>query len=221
MAKKESTLRCVATLTIIAVVCAFLLSTLNFLLYVAPTVDALDGVYPALEGYNWEKTDTADGSYGSGGKVTLAAVGKKDGGADYLGIIVTTDKSGKLNQSEYAMYFNLSTDTLEYAAFITEGATGGFNWQYAESHGTGGGGATTGATALTGLLSGNDNAASEAELKVWNSFLNVKITSENVLDFTGNIPKTGATFTVTATYSAFNIAARYYYENYVKGGDGQ
>ena len=215
MAKKESTLRCVATLTVIAVVCALMLSVLNFLLYVEAGADDLVGVYPKLDGYVWSVEETAQGDYGAGGKISVVALGKKDGAEDYIGVIVNTEKNGKLNPSAYAMFFNKSTDTLEYAAFITEGATGGFDWEYAEAH-AGGDDVSTGATALTALLS-DENATEGAKLKTWSQLVNVKITSESVLDFTSDIPKTGATRTVAATYNAFNMAARYYYNVYVKG----
>jgi|GEM_PF-3007928 len=215
--KKESTLRCVTTLAVIAVVCALLLSVLNSVLYVAPTADDLVGVYDKTEGYTWTITDLQDGSYGSGGKVSLVAEGKSEGKDDYVGLIVRTEKSGKLNESDFAMFINRRTNELEYAELILLGSTGGFDWDYAKAHA--GGGDTdvaTGATALTGLLTG-DTSTDQAEWREWESFYGV-IDSAAALDHTDAIPaKTGATRTVTATYNAFNIAARYYYENYVKG----
>ena len=213
--KKESTLRCVGTLAVIAVVCALLLSVLNSLLYVAPTAEDIAKNYDKLSGYNWVVKDLSDNKYGEGGRVTLVAEGTKEGEDTYIGMLVQTDKSGKLNESVYAMYFNKSTDTLEYATYASMGSTGGFDWAYAKAH-AGDGEATTGATALTALLT-DDSSTSEAEWRDWESFY-VKITSETVNDHNGEIPaKTGATRTVTATYHAFDIAARYYYDNFVKG----
>ena len=216
--KKESTLRCVGTLAIIAVICALLLSVLNSLLYVAPKADDLVGVYPKLDGYEWTVRDVKDGSYGAGGKVTLVAEGTKQGEDTYIGLLIKTDKNGKLNESVYAMFINKETDTLEYAALVTVGSTGGFDWNYAKEH-AGGDDVQTGATALTALLSGDETANEQAEWRDWESFY-VKIDGEAALDYTDAVPaKTGATRTVTATYNAFDIAARYYYENYVKGAN--
>lgn len=214
--KKETTLRCVTTLAVIAVVCALLLSVLNSLLYVAPSAADLEGLYDKVDGYSWEVKEVKDGDYGNGGKVTLVAEGTKEGHDTYVGMLVLTEKSGKLNESTYVMFINKNTNELEFAAFVSEGATGGFNWEYAEAHGTGGGDAATGATALTALLSG-DTSNSQAEIRSWQQFYGV-IDSESALDYTDAIPaKTGATRSATATYNAFNIAARYYYKNYVEG----
>ena len=218
--KKESTLRCVGTLAIIAVVCALLLSVLNSLLYVAPTADDIAKNYDKLAGYTWVVKPTADGKYGDGGRVTLVAEGTFEGKDTYVGMLVQTDKSGKLNESTYVMYFNKSTNVLEYATYASVGSTGGFDWDYAKAHAGGGDDAQTGATALTALLTG-DNASIEAEWRDWESFYG-EITDLTVNDHTDAVPaKTGATRTVTATYNAFNIATRYYYENYVKGGGSQ
>lgn len=217
MAKaKETTLRCVTTLAVIAVVCALLLSVLNSVLYVSATPDDLIGLYSAVDGYEWEVVDVNDDQPYSGGKVILVAKGTMDGKDDYLGLLVQTEKNGKLNESTYAMFINMNTDALEYAAFVTEGATGGFNWQYAKEHSKSGDQVSTGATALTGLLSG-DRSNSQAAWREWESFYGV-ITDQTALDYTDAVPaKTGATRTVTATYDAFNIVARYYYDNFVKG----
>ncbi|MBP5177399.1 MAG: hypothetical protein ILP02_02310, partial [Clostridia bacterium] len=95
-------------------------------------------------------------------------------------------------------------------------STGGFDWNYAKAH-AGGGDATTGATALTGILT-DDKSSADAAWRDWESFYGV-IGDEAALDHTDAIPaKTGATRTVTATYHAFDIAARYFYKNYVSGG---
>lgn len=214
--KKQTTLRCVTTLAVIAVVCALLLSVLNSLLYVAPTADDIAGNYDKLAGYTWTVKDVDDGDYGEGGRVTFVAEGTMEGKDSYVGMLVKTDKSGKLNESVYVMYFNLSDNSLEYATFASVGSTGGFDWDYAKSH-AGGGDATTGATALTGILT-DDKSTADAVWRDWESFYGV-IGDEAALDHTDAIPaKTGATRTVTATYNAFDIAARYFYKNYVSGG---
>ena len=221
--KKESTLRCVGTLAIIAVVCALLLSVLSSLLYVAPSaadIEKAAASYNALSGYSWTVTEMKDGKYGEGGRVTLVAEGTCEGKDTYVGMLIQTDKSGKLNESTYAMFFNKTTNTLEYATYASMGSTGGFDWAYAKAHAGGGDDASTGATALTALLT-DDTSSVGAEWRDWESFY-VEITSETVNNHTDAVPaKTGATRTVTATYNAFNIAARYYYDNYVKGVNAQ
>ena len=143
-----------------------------------------------------------------------------EGKDTYVGMLVQTDKSGKLNESTYAMFFNKTTNTLEYATYASMGSTGGFDWAYAKAHAGGGDDASTGATALTALLT-DDTSSVGAEWRDWESFY-VEINSETADDHTDAVPaKTGATRTVTATYNAFNIAARYYYDNYVKGVNAQ
>ena len=219
--KKESTLRCVATLSIIAVTCALLLSVLHPLLYVQPTADEFVGRYAVTDGYEW-KIERPEQGYDldgvEGGKVTLAARGVSDGKPDYVGILVETEKSGKLNNSTYVMFVNAETHVLEYAEYVIVGSTGGFTWEKARSNAVGGE-VTTGATALTGLLS-DGQTDSEAVWREWESFY-VPLNDAGVFDDLGVPARTGATFTVTATYNAFRIAACYYYKNYVEGGEAQ
>lgn len=219
MAKKvESTLRCVLTLAIIAVVCGLLLSVLNPILAVEPTAADLEDNFE--EGYTWTVLDLNDCDT-NGGRVTLVAEGTKDGADTYIGLIVLTNADGKLGQSTYAMYVNKQTNVLEKACFISEGATGGFTFdKYVSKKAQAGnkGEVTTGATALTGMLSDDTGAGEAGEPMDMEDFCGTEITSAEA--FSGYNPpaKTGATKTANAVYNSFRIMAKYYYENFVKGG---
>ena len=212
MAKTQSALRCVATLAIIAVVCGALLSTLNGLLAVPASAEDIGNAFNK-SGYSWTVVDTVEGDYGKGGKVTLVAKGISDGEDSFIGLLVRTDKSGKLNESLYAVYFNLSTDVLEYAKTVEVGSTGGFDWEYAKAHAGGGTDVTTGATPLTELLSEKTESGNGA----WRDYEDfyVKIDGREVFADYDLPAKTGATRTVTATFDAFRLAAAYYYDNFV------
>ena len=219
MAKKaESTLRCVLTLTIIAVICGLLLSVLNPVLAVEPSADDLEANF--TEGYSWTVLELKDCDT-EGGSVTLVAEGTKEGADTMIGMVVKTNADGKLGESTYAMYVNKTTHKLEKMCFIKEGATGGFTYdKYVSRDALSGnkGEVTTGATALTGLLTDPSAGGEGGEPKNLEDFCGVEVTS--VEAFKGFNPpvKTGATKTANAVFNSFNIMAKYYVENFVQGG---
>ena len=91
MAKKESALKCVLTLAIIAVVCGLLLSVLSAVLYVEQTADDLESEF--FPGYRWTAEDSESKDY-DGAAVTLAAKGENGEKPTYIGLLVVTDSDG-------------------------------------------------------------------------------------------------------------------------------
>ncbi len=220
MAKKtESTLRCVLTLAIIAVICGLLLSILNPVLAVEPTADDLEANF--TEGYTWKVLDLKDCDT-DGGKVTLVAEGTKTNEDTIIGLIVMTNSDGKLGESTYAMYVNKTTNKLDKVCFIKEGATGGFTFdKYVskKAHAGSIGEVATGATALTGLLTDASASGEGGEPMDLEDFCGVEITDAEAFSEYKPPVKTGATKTANAVYNSFNIMAKYYAENFLEGGN--
>lgn len=219
MAKaKDSTLRCVMTLAIIAVICGLLLSILNPALAVEPTADDLKANYQ--DGYEWQVLELKD-SDTDGGKVTLVAEGTKEGEPTVIGMVVMTNADGKLGESTYAMYVDKATNKLVKACFIKEGATGGFTFdKYVsrDAHANKGGEVTTGATALTGILSDQTQSGNAGTPMNLEDFCGTEITSADAFNGYNPPVKTGATKTANAVYNSFRIMAKYYSENFLQGG---
>lgn len=187
--KKETTFRCVATLTIIAVVCGLLLAVLNPLLYVAPTVDeitdnlSIEGKYSA----ELEELDKELAKSVKGGTVQLVAKITSENGTDYVGMLIKTNSDGQLGECKYAMLINLATNELEQAVYVTDGSTAGRNY------------ATYG-----------DKGEN------FDDYLIALDSADVYDDFT--YPKTGATKTLKAVNNAFKICANYYCNKYSEGG---
>lgn len=193
--KKESTLRCVLTLTAIAVICGLLIAVLNPLLAVPPTVDEITGVLNVQGDYTSTvlETDKEVAKQVKGGKVELVAeIVTAD--ATYVAMKVKTNSDGQLGECFYAMLINKSTNKIEQAAYITDGSTAGRNYAtYGDKDGNGGG-------------------------TSFNEYL-IEITSANAFD-AYTYPQTGATKTLKAVNRAFIITANYYYNVFmVQGGN--
>ena len=125
MAKKETTLRCVTVLTVIAVICGVLLAVLNPLLYVPPTVDDLANNFTAEGEWSIEELN-ADFEKGNGGKVLLAGkLTNAEGVVTHYGLTIKTNSDAQLGECTYALYFDAQTDTLVEAKYIVDGTTGG------------------------------------------------------------------------------------------------
>lgn len=195
MAKKETTLKCVLTLTIIAVICGLLLAVLNPLLYVEPTVDditdniTLSGEYTAtVETLN---KDLAKGV--KGGSVQLVAK-IVEGENEYIGMKIKTNSDGQLGECDYAVLIDRKTNKIVQAKYITDGATAGRNYETW------------------------DKGVNSPDFKGSNfSGYLVEITSADTFnDF--SYPKAGATKTYKAANNCFIITANYYYNQYVLGG---
>ena len=110
MAKKESTLRCVTVLVVIAVVCGVLLAVLNPLLYVAPSADDIAKQFDVvdLDDYNatngtaveWALEETNVDFAGGGqdqAQVSLVAKLTLDD-QTYVGLLIKTRASGDLGE---------------------------------------------------------------------------------------------------------------------------
>lgn len=201
--KKESTLRCVTVLTVIAVICGVLLAVLNPLLYVAPTADDISGQFTiAAEGAGeWTLEDLDSDLAGktsdsSGAAVTLVA---KMTATDetYYGLLIKTKASGNLSECTFVMFFTASDNKLVDAKMSVDGSSGG-KYSYDS------------ASAQTDS-SGNKPKAFEDYYVV--------ITSATQFDDDYTVPRVGATLTLTAVNNAFKKAAYYYYNAYVAKGE--
>ncbi len=202
--KKESTLRCVTVLVVIAVVCGVLLAVLNPLLYVAPTADDIAKQFDLvnLEEYNaqngtesgWvleELDEEKAGKVSDGAAVSLAAkLALKD--EEYIGLLIKTKASGDLGECAFVMFFTKSDDKLSLAKISTDGTTAGKTYSYAQSQ--------------------------NATVKKFEDYYKV-IDKANAFDDGYSIPVCGATKTVTAVDNAFKKAAAYYYNVYVLAGE--
>lgn len=195
--KKESALRCVLVLTVIAVICGVLLAVLNPLLYVAPTADDVSKHF-SIEGVNredWQvvelNTDYAGKtSDKSGAAVNLFAKAEHEG-ETYYGMLVTTKASGNLSECKFVMFFTASDNKLIEAKITVDGSSGG-KYTY-------------------------ESALNRSEsVKGFEKYY-VAIESENQFDDGYSIPKVGATLTLTAVDNAFKKACYYYYNVIVKG----
>lgn len=181
---KNETLKCVITLSVIAVICGLLLSVFNSILYVAPSLTDLSN---SFEG-DWTKEElNSNFAKTTCGNISLVAR-LNSNGVDVIGLVVNTNADGKFSGSKVAVYIDNSTHSIIKAVPIEQGSTGGFDLNYA-------------------FQKAGDS------LKNYDDFKGVVISSESVTDgYSG--PKTGATKTVNAFYETFNIAAYYYYNVY-------
>ena len=184
---KNETLRAVTVLTVIAVICGIVLSVMNALLYVPPSLDDLSKNFAG----EWTAEElNLEFSKSGGGSVTIVGKTVKDG-KEVIGLVVKANSSGKYDGSKVAVYIDKSTDTIIDSAVLSAGSTGGFTLEYAEKN-------------------------SDGKLKSYADYKGVKITSSSFNEkYDG--PKTGATKTVTGFYDTFEIVARYYYNVYAGG----
>lgn len=192
--KKESALRCVLTLTVIAVVCGVLLAVLNPLLYVAPSAEDISNNFSVegVESGEWTLLDIDETFAGktsdkSGAAVSLAAA-MESNGETYYGLLITTKASGNLSECKFVMFFRKSDNKLIDCKMTVDGSSGG---KYSF-----------------------DNVT---EAKPFKDYY-VVIESEEQFTGSYDIPKVGATLTLTAVDNAFKKAAYYYYNMFVKGG---
>ena len=199
---KETALRCVTVLTVIAVVCGVLLAVLYPILYVKPSVDSISENVKAEElGLNegtelkWTIEDLNESAVkGKGGEVIMAASAKTES-EEYYGLLIRTGKDGKLQECRFAFYFRKSDSALLKAIIVEDGATSGRDFEYAKA---------------------NDKLKNVRSFEDY--YLSVTDTADKIYgEF--DTPKCGATKTVTAVDNAFRIAADYYYKTY--GGSGK
>ncbi len=195
--KKESTLRCVLVLTVIAVICGVLLAVFNPLLYVAPTANDISDHF-TLEVNNpgeWQVLELDSDLAGktsdkSGAAVSLFAKMTAEN-ETYYGMLITTKASGNLSECKFVMFFTASDNKLVDAKMTVDGSSGGkYSYQSAQSK-------------------------SESVRKFEDYY--VTISSENQFTDDYSVPKVGATLTLTAVDNAFKKAAYYYYNAIVKG----
>ena len=199
--RHETTLRCVLTLTVIAVVCGVLLAVLYPILYVKPSVESISKNVAATDlgladgtALDWQIEELNEGRIkGKNASVSMAA--KATVGSDeYFGILIKTGSDGKLQECEFAFYFD-GSDTLVKAVIVKDGSTSGRNFDYALA---------------------NDK---KDNVKTFEEYYTV--IDNPAADVYGDFdtPKCGATKTVTAVDNAFRLAADYYYYTY--GGGAQ
>ncbi len=210
MAKKESALRCVVVLSVIAVICGVLLAVLNPLLYVAPTADDISSQFTLnVENQGeWELLDLDQNFAGktsdkAGAAVSLSAKMVAGEGTDkaetYYGLLITTKASGNLSECKFVIFFRKSDNTIVDAKMSVDGSSGGkYSYEAAA-----------------------DKAA--AEKKPVRTFEDYYVKVESATQFNGDytVPKVGATLTLTAVDNAFRKAVYYYYNAIMKGGETQ
>ena len=199
---KETTLRCVTVLTVIAVVCGVLLAVLYPLLYVAPSVDSIAAnitneelSLASGETAEW-KIESLDDEFvkGKGGSIQLVASCKTATDTVY-GILIRTKSDGKLQECQFVIYVRSSDDALFKGVIAEDGATSGRDYAYAQSHDKLGN--------IKSIENGDYYALiNRPAQEVYGSF---------------ETPKCGATKTVTAIDNAFRLAANYYYNVYGGG----
>lgn len=200
--KKETTLRCVTVLTVIAVVCGLLLAVLYPLLYVAPSVASISDNVTAAElglddgaAIEWQKLELdAEYSEGNGGSVVMAAKAVSDGN-EFFGLLLKTKPAGKLEECTYSAYFRKSDDMFIKLVIVDNGATSGRDFEYALA---------------------NDKLKN---VKAFDYYYRIIDRPADEVFGAFEKPKCGATNTVTAIDRAFRIAANYYY--YALGGEAQ
>lgn len=198
--KKESTLRCVLVLSVIAVVCGVLLAVLNPLLYVAPSAEDISNYFdlPVENPGEWTVVDLNSEHAGkttdkSGAAVSLVAQ-MQAGEETYYGLLITTKASGNLSECKFVMFFTKSDNKLVDAKMTVDGSSGG-EYTYESA------------------------AAASENVKKFEEYY-VVINSATQFDTDYSIPKVGATLTLTAVDNAFKKAAYYYY-NVIMGGGAQ
>lgn len=206
MAKKESALRCVVVLTVIAVVCGVLLAVLNPLLYVAPTADDISSQFTLnVENQGeWELLELNQEFAGktsdkAGAAVSLAAkmtAGEKANSETYYGLLVTTKASGNLSECKFVIFFKGSDDTIVDAKMSVDGSSGGkYSFEAAA----------------------DKAAADKKPVRTFEDYY-VKVESATQFDEGYTVPKVGATLTLTAVDNAFKKAVYYYYNVIMEGG---
>ncbi len=202
MAKKESALRCVTVLSVIAVICGVLLAVLNPLLYVAPTADDISSQFTLdVEKGEWTLLDLNQEFAGktsdkSGAAVSLSAK-MTAGDKTYYGLLITTKASGNLSECKFVIFFNGNDNCIIDAKMSVDGSSGG-KYSYSQAA---------------------DKAdADKKEIRRFEDYY-VKIQSESQFDEGYTVPKVGATLTLTAVDNAFKKAAYYYYNAIMEGGN--
>lgn len=197
---KETTLRCVLTLTVIAVVCGVLLAVLYPILYVKPSVESISKNVTAADfgladgtALDWQIEELNEGRIkGKNASVSMAAKAVV-GSDEYYGILIKTGSDGKLQECEYAFYFDRSSDSLVKAIIVKDGSTSGRTFDYALA---------------------NDKKGNVKDFEDYYAVID-KPAADVYGDF--DTPKCGATKTVTAVDNAFRLAADYYYYTYGGG----
>ena len=199
--KKETTLRCVLTLTVIAVVCGLLLAVLYPVLYVAPSVDILSDNISARElgasenvEVKWLREETLNEPFvkAGGGSVVMAAKCETGGDVVY-GILVKTKPAAKLGECKFSIYIRKSDNKLIKGVIVEDGSTSGKSFDYALE---------------------NDK---DGKVKTFDYYYKIVDKPSNDVYGAFDKPKCGATYTVTAVDNAFRIAADYYYNTYGGG----
>lgn len=192
--KKETTLRCVLTLTVIAVVCGLLLSVLSQVLAVEPDPKVFNTNFGQASEFKVQTLDADLAKAVKGGKVVL--VGRyTEQETDVIGINIKTNSEGQLGECEYVMYIDVKTDKLYKAVMTKDGSTAGRS--YANY--------------------GDKGANFEDYLITIDSENPYK---DFVYPGLNGVNKVGATKTLKAVNNAFIIASHYYY-NYYVAGDGK
>ena len=208
--RHETTLRCVLTLTVIAVVCGVLLAVLYPILYVKPSVESISKNITAADFHleegislDWQIEDLNEEKVkGRNASVTMVAKAEYDG-YELYGILVKTGSDGKLQECEFAFYFIKDADgarslrllgnVLVKAVLVKDGSTSGRTFDYALA---------------------NDKKGNVKDFEDYYTVID-KPAADVYGDF--DTPKCGATKTVTAVDNAFRLAADYYYYTYGGG----
>lgn len=200
--KKESTLRCVGVLVVIALICGLLLAILNPLLYVAPSVKDIANKFNA-EGIDvsndWQIEENVNEELSKGKKSSILLVAKLTDATtnkEYIGMSIQANADGKMGACTFAIFFDLQTNKLIQASYIKNGATDGY--QYDD------------VTTAEGFADKNPGINTDF------SEYFVEITSADVFSAYPIPVKTGATKTVSAVHNVFDLAAKYYFNVYAK-----
>lgn len=196
--KKETTLRCVLTLTIIAVVCGLLLSVLSQVLAVQPDPKVFNENYGEAVEFTVCDLDKEASKAIKGGKVLLVGRYTTDS-VDVIALNVKSNGEGQLGECEYVMYFDTKTDKLFKAVMTVDGSTAG----------------------RTYTKYGDKGENFESYLVTIDSQNPYK---DFVYPGLNGVNKVGATKTLKAVNNAFIIAANYYYtqkDAIMKGGNNQ
>lgn len=122
-ANKNSSANCIIVLFTIAVVCVALLGIFNDVLYVPPDMSVFN---KAAEGtYSERAVENVSLSYG---KVEVVVDGTLESGEKVVGLYVTGNKSGKADGFSLAVIVNTESDEIVGLYEITDGSTGGYEW---------------------------------------------------------------------------------------------
>lgn len=120
---KNSSANCIIVLFTIAIVCVALLGIFNDLLYVPPDMSVFNKA--ASGTYTEKAVESVALSYG---KVEVAVDGTLDGGEKVVGLYVTGNKSGKADSFSLAVIVNTENNQIVGLYEITDGSTGGYEW---------------------------------------------------------------------------------------------